>query len=109
MGLPGAFSWYQTPSRVDLKRTVSLLAQNEAKLESASSPRASLDIGERGGIPRNLSLERVLKNQTCSPMSLYDFYMYLTHIEFSPENLEFYLWLVSPKILLLRTSTEQRT
>jgi hypothetical protein len=25
-------------------------------------------------------------------MSLYDFYMYLRHIEFSPENLEFYLW-----------------
>lgn len=25
-------------------------------------------------------------------MSLYDFYMYLKHIEFSPENLEFYIW-----------------
>jgi hypothetical protein len=27
-----------------------------------------------------------------SPMSLYDFYMYLQHIEFSAENLEFYMW-----------------
>jgi hypothetical protein len=27
-----------------------------------------------------------------SPMSLYDFYMYLKHIEHSPENLEFYVW-----------------
>ena len=29
-----------------------------------------------------------------SPMSLYDFYMYLKHIEHSPENLEFYVWYV---------------
>ncbi len=27
-----------------------------------------------------------------SPLSLYDFYMYLKHIEMSPENLEFYIW-----------------
>ena len=27
-----------------------------------------------------------------SPMSLYDFYMYLKYIEFSSENLEFYVW-----------------
>ncbi|KAK0713296.1 hypothetical protein B0T26DRAFT_717021 [Lasiosphaeria miniovina] len=27
-----------------------------------------------------------------SPMSLYDFYMYLKYIEFSAENLEFYMW-----------------
>lgn len=25
-------------------------------------------------------------------MSLYDFYMYLKYIEFSAENLEFYIW-----------------
>jgi hypothetical protein len=31
---------------------------------------------------------------TGSPMSLYDFYMYLKYIELSPENLEFYLWYV---------------
>ena len=102
MGFLSTFTWYQTPSRVDLKRTVSLLAQNEAELERAASPRTSLDIGERGGIPANLSLERVLKNKTCSPMSLYDFYMYLTHIEYSPENLEFYLWLVFPSLATAR-------
>ena len=27
-------------------------------------------------------------------MSLYDFYMYLKYIEFSPENLEFFIWYV---------------
>ncbi|KAJ9634071.1 hypothetical protein H2199_009144 [Coniosporium tulheliwenetii] len=27
-----------------------------------------------------------------SPLSFYDFYMYLRHIEFSQENLEFYVW-----------------
>lgn len=29
-------------------------------------------------------------------MSLFDFYMYLKHIEFSEENLEFYMWYVLP-------------
>ena len=29
-----------------------------------------------------------------SPMSLYDFYMYLKYIEYSAENLEFYIWCV---------------
>ena len=29
-----------------------------------------------------------------SPMSLYDFHMYLKYIEFSAENLEFYIWYV---------------
>ncbi len=29
---------------------------------------------------------------TGSPMSLYDFYMYLKYIEYSAENLEFYIW-----------------
>jgi hypothetical protein len=27
-------------------------------------------------------------------MSLYDFYMYLKHIEYSAENLEFYMWYI---------------
>jgi hypothetical protein len=29
-------------------------------------------------------------------MSLYDFYMYLKYIEYSEENLEFYMWYVLP-------------
>jgi hypothetical protein len=33
-----------------------------------------------------------LTSETGSPMSLYDFYMYLKYIEHSPENLEFYVW-----------------
>lgn len=33
-----------------------------------------------------------LSSDLGSPMSLYDFYMYLKHIEFSAENLEFYIW-----------------
>jgi hypothetical protein len=33
-------------------------------------------------------------------MSLYDFYMYLKHIEYSPENLEFYVWYVSHRLPL---------
>lgn len=40
---------------------------------------------------------------TGSPMSLYDFYMYLKHIEYSQENLEFYMWYVT----LYGSSTSQ--
>ena len=32
-------------------------------------------------------------------MSLYDFYMYLKHVEFSDENLEFYMWCVRLSLL----------
>jgi len=31
-------------------------------------------------------------------MSLYDFYMYLKYIEFSAENLEFYIWCVPGRV-----------
>lgn len=36
-------------------------------------------------------------------MSLYDFYMYLKHIEFSAENLEFYMWYVVVPLILVPT------
>ena len=32
-------------------------------------------------------------------MSLYDFYMYLKYIEYSEENLEFYIWYVAMSLL----------
>lgn len=91
MTIPNVFKWYKTPSRVDIKQTLSLLAQHE-RLFASLSPRTSFDLGEKGGIPSDLTLERVLNNKTCTPMSLHDFHMYLEHIEHSPENLEFYLW-----------------
>ena len=43
-----------------------------------------------------------------SPMSLYDFYMYLKYIELSPENLEFYLWFVAPHGLARLRSVQER-
>lgn len=38
-------------------------------------------------------------------MSLYDFYMYLKYIEFSPENLEFYVWYVRSYLHLISASS----
>jgi hypothetical protein len=35
-------------------------------------------------------------------MSMYDFYMYLKHIEHSPENLEFYVWYVETRLPTFR-------
>lgn len=39
-------------------------------------------------------------------MSLYDFYMYLKYIEFSAENLEFYLWYKRYEMSWLKAGSE---
>jgi hypothetical protein len=36
-------------------------------------------------------------------MSLYDFYMYLKYIEFSAENLEFYIWWVGTRLSTVKS------
>ncbi|KAL3427943.1 hypothetical protein PVAG01_01452 [Phlyctema vagabunda] len=88
---PSWLQWYKKPSYVDIKQFAAGIHEKAPRV--TASPRSSLD-GRRvsGDIPSNLSLEKILKNETCSPMSLHDFYMYLKYIEYSPENLEFYLW-----------------
>lgn len=42
-----------------------------------------------------------------SPLSLYDFYMYLKYIEFSPENLEFYIWFKNYDLMYEKNETEK--
>ncbi|KAH6847834.1 hypothetical protein B0I37DRAFT_152263 [Chaetomium sp. MPI-CAGE-AT-0009] len=81
--LPSWLSWYKKPEYRDIKEYAT----------NISSGRRSLSPdGRDGGIPSRLRLDRILANKTCSPMSLYDFYMYLKYIEYSAENLEFYMW-----------------
>ncbi|KAK4033646.1 hypothetical protein C8A01DRAFT_39879 [Parachaetomium inaequale] len=81
--LPSWLCWYKKPEYRDFKE----YATNVSTGRRPMSPD-----GRNGGIPSRLRLDRILANKTCSPMSLYDFYMYLTHIEYSAENLEFYIW-----------------
>jgi hypothetical protein len=84
MKTPTWAEWYKKPEYRDIKAYSDAVAAGE---------RSSLDYGSRTtAIPSRLRFDRVLTNKTCSPMSLYDFYMYLKHIEFSDENLEFYMW-----------------
>ncbi|SPQ24339.1 98e482b1-84ff-4bb2-8f16-50177fb54321 [Thermothielavioides terrestris] len=80
---PSWLSWYKKPEYRDIK---------EYATNISSGKRTLSPDGRNGGIPSRLRLERILANKTCSPMSLYDFYMYLKHIEYSEENLEFYIW-----------------
>ncbi|KAE8447247.1 hypothetical protein EG329_010941 [Mollisiaceae sp. DMI_Dod_QoI] len=90
--------WYKKPSYVDVSQFAAAINDKAGTATSpntpTATPRASLELKRRSStdIPRKLRLERILKNQTCSPMSLYDFYMYLKYIEHSAENLEFYIW-----------------
>ncbi|ORY69009.1 uncharacterized protein BCR38DRAFT_335935 [Pseudomassariella vexata] len=85
MQLPPWLVWYKKPEYRDIK-------QYSAEAKSGKRPTSS-DRKNKSAIPRRLQLKRILDNKTCSPMSLYDFYMYLKYIEFSSENLEFYIWL----------------
>ncbi|KAL2130375.1 hypothetical protein VTI74DRAFT_6537 [Chaetomium olivicolor] len=81
--LPSWLSWYKKPEYRDIK---------EYATDISTGKRTLSPDGRNGGIPSRLQLDRILANKTCSPMSLYDFYMYLKYIEFSAENLEFYIW-----------------
>ncbi|KAK4237014.1 hypothetical protein C8A03DRAFT_35053 [Achaetomium macrosporum] len=81
--LPTWLSWYKKPEYRDIKEYSTSISTGKRPL----SPD-----GRNGGVPSRLRLERILANKTCSPMSLYDFYMYLKYIEHSEENLEFYMW-----------------
>ncbi|CAK7222877.1 hypothetical protein SBRCBS47491_005013 [Sporothrix bragantina] len=82
--VPSWLNWYKKPEYRDIKEYSNAVVAGKRPL--------SPDGRGRTHIPARLRLERVLENKTCSPMSLYDFYMYLKYIEFSPENLEFYVW-----------------
>ncbi|KAL8354495.1 hypothetical protein RB601_004071 [Gaeumannomyces tritici] len=84
MPLPSWMVWYKKPEYRDIKEYSAQISTGQRSF--------SPDGRSRLAIPGRLRLERILANKTCSPMSLYDFYMYLKYIEFSPENLEFYVW-----------------
>jgi len=84
MPLPSWLVWYKKPEYRDIKEYSTAVGTGRRPL--------SPDGRGKTAIPSRLSLEKVLENTTCSPMSLYDFYMYLKHIEYSPENLEFCIW-----------------
>ncbi|KAK1956039.1 hypothetical protein LY78DRAFT_686412 [Colletotrichum sublineola] len=81
---PDWLIWYKKPEYRDFKEYATAIRNGKRPL--------SRDGRDKSQIPARLSLEKVLANETCSPMSLYDFYMYLKYIEFSPENLEFFVW-----------------
>ncbi|KAK3372643.1 hypothetical protein B0H63DRAFT_401399 [Podospora didyma] len=81
--LPSWLSWYKKPEYRDFREYATTVSTGKRSL----SPD-----GRKSAIPTRLRLERILANKTCSPMSLYDFYMYLKYIEHSAENLEFYIW-----------------
>ncbi|KAK3346880.1 hypothetical protein B0T25DRAFT_290014 [Lasiosphaeria hispida] len=83
MRFPSWLTWYKKPEYRDFREYANNISAGKRSL----SPD-----GRKNAIPSRLRLERILANKTCSPMSLYDFYMYLKYIEFSAENLEFYMW-----------------
>lgn len=108
MKTPTLPAWYRKPVYRDVK-------EYGTQLRYSRKRSLSLERNNQASIPSKLSLERILNNKTCkltsshrpemqhllmthyadSPMSLYDFYMYLKYCEHSAENLEFFIWFVS--------------
>ncbi|PSR93997.1 hypothetical protein BD289DRAFT_364059 [Coniella lustricola] len=80
--------WYKRPEWRDIEDYTRMV--NDETLVPRHRPKSPSQAF--AAIPSRLSLDRVLENKTCSPMSLHDFFLYLKHIEHSSENLEFYLW-----------------
>jgi hypothetical protein len=124
MQFPSWLTWYKKPSYVDVNEFANRIREKAEKVHersrsmtSTSQPlrRSSSESSRRScEVPTKLSLDRILRNKPCmpsnfhidrlsltsetgSPMSLYDFYMYLKYIEHSSENLEFYVWYVTPQ------------
>lgn len=98
MRFPSWLTWYKKPEYRDIKEYATDLRFGKRQLSPDGRGKTS--------IPSSLKLERILKNKTCSPMSLYDFYMYLKYIEFSAENLEFYLWYKRYEMSWLKAGSE---
>ncbi|KAK3713759.1 hypothetical protein LTR37_008245 [Vermiconidia calcicola] len=76
---------YRRPSRV------STLSSDEEK-RSINESLSSGSSGMSHGIPEALSFDRIIAGGTCPPCTVRDFMNYLKYIEFSAENLQFYLW-----------------
>jgi len=63
--------------------------------EKQSSINESITSGSScmsNGIPEALSFDRIISGGTCPPCTVRDFMNYLKYIEFSAENLQFFLW-----------------
>lgn len=82
--------WYKRPEWRDIRDYTRQL--NDESLIPRHRPLSLAGPTLSTAIPARLTLERVLENKTCSPMSLHDFYLYLKYMEHSAENLEFWLW-----------------
>ncbi|KAH8906889.1 hypothetical protein BR93DRAFT_927720 [Coniochaeta sp. PMI_546] len=99
MRLPSWLTWYKKPEYRDIKEYSTEVRSGRRQL--------SPDGRGKTAIPSRLKLERILQNKTCSPMSLYDFYMYLKYIEFSAENLEFYIWFKNYETAYLKMGSDK--
>ena len=65
---PSWLQWVKKPNYVDIKE----FADRRARSDSISSNRTSIDSRASRDIPSKLSLEKILKNQTCTLIMEFD-------------------------------------
>ncbi|KAJ1926693.1 Bud site selection protein, Revert to axial protein 1 [Tieghemiomyces parasiticus] len=74
--------------------------QNRASIVSFMNPHPDPLLHQHAAVLRDLpSLELVLSRKTCPPVCLYNFYVYLRDVEYSEENLDFWLDVVAHESL----------
>ncbi|KXT02696.1 hypothetical protein AC579_3796 [Pseudocercospora musae] len=81
---------YRRPSHVTASSRDSLTGNEKQKSinESIRSGNSAFS----HGIPAALSFDRIVEGGTCPPVTLREFMNYLKYIEYSAENLQFFLW-----------------
>ncbi|KAL5353254.1 hypothetical protein ACLOAV_001290 [Pseudogymnoascus australis] len=82
---------YRRPEYVVPEIYASRQSESEkgGKEESVRSGRS----GKNSGIPAALAFDKIVDGGTCAPCTLRDFMDYMLYVEYSAENLKFYLWL----------------
>ncbi|KFY28278.1 hypothetical protein V493_03016 [Pseudogymnoascus sp. VKM F-4281 (FW-2241)] len=82
---------YRRPAYVEPEIYSSRQSESEkgGKDESVRSGRS----GKNSGIPAALAFDKIVEGGTCAPCTLRDFMDYMVYVEYSAENLKFYLWL----------------
>ncbi|KAF2418899.1 hypothetical protein EJ08DRAFT_599184 [Tothia fuscella] len=80
---------YRRPSYVSSSRDSLSGSEKPKSVNNSITPGSS---GTSHGIPDAISFDRIVTGGTCPPVTLRDFMNFLKYVEFSAENLQFYLW-----------------
>ncbi|QIX01079.1 hypothetical protein AMS68_006596 [Peltaster fructicola] len=80
---------YRRPAQVVSTRASLSGEEKQRSIESSINSGCSC---MSNGIPESLSFDKIIAGGTCPPLTVRDFMNYLKYVEYSAENLQFFLW-----------------